>query len=457
MATFTGLTNTNTYTVTVTASKWGASVSQSITVPRAPAFTLRSEAFTKTYNSCTVNSFTAVTGATSYKIYSGNAPNGTLITTVTGSPNIISNLTPIGGYITLYIRAIVGGIEGFPSLPQYIQLPPADIVNDSAIINYTNSTTSFTVTWAGGDGCTSFTFSYSSNPTGAPQPTVNFLTKTATFNNVVSTASPYIFRLTLRNSAAIAYYNGLQNGFQLQTTRATTIRLDNIVNITKTGFRFSYENTGWQNNMSPSNAYYEKVYVNDINIGRLQINGAQFINITGQPAGSLLRIYTRGQQHPPTTEFWPSNTLFIQLKLIPGTGTDATLLQFAFDAGGTLYYISESLKLYKLANTGTICEPTYASTATLLAGAGSAINVGFNNPTAMIFDTAGNLYVADNNARNVFKFANSGSAAAPTFSGVSTFISTSAGLTPSILGAEASGELISIPNLCNKRDSDSLK
>lgn len=437
--TFTGLTNTNTYTVTVTASKWGASVFQSATIPAAPAFTIRTQVFTMTSTSCTVNTFTPVTGATSYKIYSGNAPNGTLLTTITSISNgsILSNLAPVGSYLTLYIRAIVGGIEGFPSIPQSLQLPPTNIVDYSAIINYTNSNTSFTVTWAGGDGCSSYTFSYSNNPTAAPEPTVNFLTKTATFNNMVSNASAYKFTLTLRNSAAIAYYNNSQSGIYLETWPATSIRLTNIVNVTATGFTFSFVNTGWL-----SGGFYERIYVNDTYVGRLQLNGAQSINVTGQPAGSALRVYTRSQQNPPTTEFWPSNTLYVQLKFIPGTGTDSTLLQFAFDTTGNLYYISESLNLYKLANTGTICEPTYASTATLLAGA-SGISVAFNNPTAMVFDTAGNLYVADNNTQNVLKFTNSGSAAVPTFSGVSTFISTAnkANIRPWALALDAGGNL----------------
>lgn len=436
-AVFTGLTSTTNYygsilpvNSTVIVSRENMAnpgvdlMSPLIEIVNAPTLTNSS------IGSITTTGFTLTVSSYSKSSYFNLYINGILSKT-----NIKSdNLTPYtltgraaGELLNLYLRAIVGGIEIWPSNTIAFQLSPSQPINLAT--TFTTSTTGFSLTWTGGDGATSYSFS------GLPlTPTIT--NKTAVITGVVSTTS-YIIRVTAMNSG------GSTASSNFTVPAAPTLTNSSILTKTPTGFTLR------TSTVTGATSY--NVYINN----SLYSPASSTINttITGQAPGALLNIYVRavvGGQ-----EIWPSNTFAVQLPppiyTLPGTGADAKPLQFAFDTTGNLYYISESLNLYKLANTGTICEPTYASTATLLAGA-SGISIAFNNPTAMVFDTAGNLYVADNNAQNVLKFTNSGSAAAPTFSGVSTFISTAnkANIKPWALAFDA-GDNLYISDMNNQQ------
>ena len=429
-ATFTGLTSTTNYwgvllrvnsSVIVTNHYYDPPgyemTSNLIEFVNAPTLTSSFiSSVTRTGFTLTISSYTK---SSNFNVYI----NGTLSRNNVTSPIVITGRVA-GELLNLYVRAIVGGVEIWPSNTIAVQLLPSQPINLTA--TFTTSTTGFSLTWTGGDGATSYSFS------GLPF-TPTRTNKTAVITGVVSTTS-YTIIVTATNSRG----STASSSFIVPT--APTLTAGSITAKTSTGFTLTTS--------AVTGATSYNVYINDSLYfipASTTTSSPTTIIITGQTPGALLNIYVRavvGGQ-----EIWPTNTLAVQLPppiyTLPGTGTDAKPLQFAFDMTGNLFYISQSLNLYTIANTGTICEPTYASTSTLLGGAGGGISATFNNPTAMVFDTAGNLYVADNNAQNVLKFTNSGSASAPTFSGVSTLISTAnkANIRPWALAFDAGGNL----------------
>ena len=245
-ATFTGLVSTTTRTFTVTANKWGAPVTQQISIPAA-AGNLTSTSITS--NSFTLQVGTAAAGnPTFYNIYTSidnvnfTLYNPTPLAVFSSTP--ITNQTP-GALVYICVRAITGNFEYWPSPTLSVQLPPTAITNlnvNTFVQTGVIATTGFTISWSGGDGATSVTFT--GYTVGTSTYTVNLLTKRAVFTGIDNSTSKGI-TVTATSGAAAAPLAYVYAPYIIPSSGAYTLGLSTPG---PTSFNFSLSNFPYNNN-----------------------------------------------------------------------------------------------------------------------------------------------------------------------------------------------------------------
>ena len=153
-ANFTGLTSTTAYTITITSVNVGSENSPTagtITIPVAPILTSNSVQQTQF-----TLAFTTVTGASSYNVY----VNGIRWTSTTISPSAtIINGQPQGAILYITVAAVINATEMWPSPVLIVALTLPPLTNFSSSNMTTNS---FRLNWLGGDGSTSYLYSFGS-------------------------------------------------------------------------------------------------------------------------------------------------------------------------------------------------------------------------------------------------------------------------------------------------------
>ena len=191
-AKFTGLTSTTAYTITITAVNAGSDNSPTagtIQIPAAPILTSNSVQQTQF-----TLAFTTVTGASSYNVYI----NGMRWTSTTISPSAtIINGQPQGAILYITVAAVINATEMWPSPVLIVALTLPPLTNFSSSNMTTNS---FTLNWLGGDGSTSYLYSFGSD---TPLPFTNNGDNGVSQKNVTftggSTATTYVIYVQGRN------------------------------------------------------------------------------------------------------------------------------------------------------------------------------------------------------------------------------------------------------------------
>ena len=206
-ATFSGLVSTSTYTIGITGVAGGAnSTAGSFTSPVAVTglILINLDAKTSTQFQVAVNYLSGANTATSWKVYN----NGVLLTSIaaaaalTYSPNISKYFPvitgPAGETVNLTVtRIVTSGAESRPSNLVSLVLAPAPVTS-VVLAPESISNTGFSLTWQGGNGATSYTF------TGAPasvglSASYDVAAKTATIT-VLNMLTAYTLTVTPINS-----------------------------------------------------------------------------------------------------------------------------------------------------------------------------------------------------------------------------------------------------------------
>jgi len=342
-AIFTGLVSSNTYTISVTANKWGAPQTQQITI-YAAASNLSVVSGSLAPTGFTLQIGTDAAGSpTGYNVYISTDASGTNFTLYTPTPVALGTNIPItsqtpASLIYIQVKAIIGGVEQWPSASFPVRLPPSAITN---LLANAFTTSGFTLSWSGGVGATSYSFSnytpsapaliYTAPTIGAAQQSINFTGVDKTYAYAItvtascgSASSPggiastvgYVFVPPVVNiNGAVPSVNTsviTQTGFR--------VALNIFYGLSSYGLPLGWAGAALAQNFDPNGTVYSNVniYISTDNVNftlypvpTTTLNNADYY-VTGQIGGSLLYIYARPLMRG-NIELWRTATAQVQL------------------------------------------------------------------------------------------------------------------------------------------------